>query len=114
MSIAVYFIDGLSCPFFACNVCGDRITNPGLATCAWGEVPDDNPNRMPVGHYHKGWCLDCFEGCLPKGWMVMTEELHDHFEMLVTNTFKIYKRAAGTTTNVIRERPKTAGDETAA
>lgn len=97
MSIGVYFIEGLSCPFFMCDVCGERIAEPGrtlkarplagYGMCAWGQVIEDDVSFLRVGHYHKGICLDTAEARLPKGHRLMTQELVEHLKMMVENTF---------------------------
>jgi hypothetical protein len=78
MSISVYFINGLSCPFFVCDGCGERITEPDNAMAAW--VGDE---VAPVGHYHKEGCLDVIEN----GKQVSTAELLHHAKMIFDNTF---------------------------
>ncbi len=87
MSEAVYFIEALACPFYMCDVCGQRITDPGLAMAAWGEA-DDHPEHLLVQHVHKPECLDIFEAGLPKGRRLMASELAEHAGMLSDNTFK--------------------------
>lgn len=88
MSIAIHFIDGLSCPFFVCEVCGNRITDVAQAMAAWGEVLGGTRNGDPVtpAHVHKGACLDIFEKRLAKGQRLMTEELATHLEFLADNS----------------------------
>lgn len=87
MSEAVYFLEGLACPFYRCDVCGRRITDPHIAMVAWGEA-DDHPERLPVRHIHKRECLPILEARLPKGQRLMTAELTEHMDMLRVNTFK--------------------------
>jgi len=91
MSEAVYFIEGLACPFYRCDVCSRRITDPHMAMVAWGEA-GDHPEHLPVRHVHKRECLDTFEASLPKGHTLMTTELIEHMDMLRDNTFKAGER----------------------
>ncbi len=35
--IRIHFLGGMSCPFFACDVCGKRILDGRLAMAAWPE-----------------------------------------------------------------------------
>ncbi len=90
MSEIVYFIDGLSCPFYKCDVCGRRITDPGWAMTVWGENLRERVDHkfISVAHVHKRRCLDLFESRLPEGERLMTAELTDNLEMLVDNTMK--------------------------
>lgn len=84
--IAVHYIDGLACPFFACDVCGRRVADVALGMAAWGE--DDAELRqagVTAAHVHKGPCLDAFEARLPAGKSLMTAELAEHVEHLLHN-----------------------------
>jgi hypothetical protein len=91
--IAIHFIEGLSCPFFVCDVCGKRITDPLMATAVWGEhagfpergVGDDGTSVVPA-HVHKGACWQMFASRLAKGQSVMDDELSDHVEFLLKNS----------------------------
>ena len=89
--IAIHFIEGLSCPFFVCDVCGKRITDPLMAMAIWGEqaerrgLGDDGTSLVPA-RVHKGACWQLFASRLPKGQMLMDEQLSEHVESLLTNS----------------------------
>src|SRR5688500_3793230 len=89
--IAIHFIEGLSCPFFVCDVCSKRITDPLMAMAIWGEqaerrgAGDDGTSVVPA-HVHKGVCWQTFRSRLPKDQMLMDDELSDHVELLLKNS----------------------------
>jgi hypothetical protein len=88
MSIAIHFIDGQSCPFFLCDVCGDRILEPRKAMCAWleGDERSQEGNHIEPIHVHKGRCLDAYEANETSQRRLMTEELVTHVAYLVSNS----------------------------
>lgn len=88
MSVAIHFIEGLSCPFFVCEVCGKRITDQARAMAAWGELLTDKREhgQLTPAHVHNGACLDIFETRLPEGQRLMTDELGTHIAFLANNS----------------------------
>lgn len=82
--ITVHMIEGLACPFFSCDVCRERIDDIGLAWAVWGEGPGDETCCL-VHHVHKGPCLRVFEGRLPDGADLASDELSDRLAFLSAN-----------------------------
>ncbi len=97
--IRIHFLDGMSCPFFVCDVCKEMILDGLLAMAVWGDGLDDNPRTdggsITPAHAHKGACLDAFEARLPAGHHLMTDELTDHVEFMLDNSrLRARRRAA--------------------
>ena len=94
--IQIAFLRGLSCPVFACDVCGGELTDPDMAMAAWSEDGGrDGKAPVAVAHVHKGRCLDAFEEAVTPA-RLMTDELTDHVAFLVTNS--------GMAPELVRER----------
>lgn len=91
MSIKIVFIvdaenewgQGLFCPMFFCDVCGESIKNAYDAGAVFNML-EKRAARIDVLHVHKGRCMDISEERIGKGfgW----SELLEHIKFLQDNT----------------------------
>lgn len=83
MSIKIIWIEGLNCPHFVCDICGESIeTKFGAAVF---DMRATTPH-VDVLHVHKGKCFDLAEARMggPGGGLGW-DELHDHIQFLKSN-----------------------------
>jgi len=81
--IKVLYIKGVYGPIIRCDVCGERITNAGLAAVLRKTAMLAEGQESEVFHVHKGRCHDTMEGRLggAPGW----DEITNHFLNLLLN-----------------------------